>query len=399
MKIRTKKSNFLYYGSLILITNNVLYDLMIFKYIRALLLGAVCLFYGWKKRKKIFKNLGKGNYWIYLFLIWEFISTRMHKLDVLSFIGSSLTIILIMFLTLSQTSETFENYIRCVYLFSVSFLGINAFIMLVVPNGLDSFSNGWGWSSYKYLSGQTLNMFLLLIIPYLLGNIMNNIENMKNTSKYAAINNIIYLTYVFLYLFWIPKTETTAGFVCLLLLIANIVFNNKRFDFKLPLYLVAVFMVVSTAGIVFSDFLLSNQFVQFFVEKILHKTITFTGRTEIWAKAIIAFRKSPIVGYGVGAQVVTYINGINVNEHNQILHILIEGGVVALILFILSVIIFIKNIRLIQNISIENAFIVSFLCVYLIFFTTALGLAATWEFYLMLMLTMLITDRKIGIRL
>lgn len=399
MKIMVKKSNLLYYVALFLITNNILYDFTVFKYIRAFLLSVLCLYYGLKKGKIIFRNSEMGTYCIYLFLIWEFFSTSLNKLDILSFIGSSLTIVLIIFLTLSQTAKSLVNYIRCIYFFTVFFLGINAFIMLFMPNGLTSFSNGWGWSSYKYLSGQTLNMFLLLIIPYLVGNVLKIIEGTKDISKYMFINNVLYLWYIFLYLVWIPKSETTAGFVCLILLLANITLNKKIFNFKLSMLLTVIFMLISTIGIVFSDFLLSNKLVQFFVEKILHKTITFTGRTEIWVKAISAFHEKPITGYGVGAQVVKYINGIGVNEHNQILHILIEGGIIALLFFGLSVVLFIKNICLIKNVSIKNTIIVSFLCIYLIFFTTALGLAAIWEFYFMLIITREITDRRLGIKL
>ncbi|MBQ7784461.1 MAG: O-antigen ligase family protein, partial [Oscillospiraceae bacterium] len=76
-------------------------------------------------------------------------------------------------------------------------------------------------------------------------------------------------------------------------------------------------------------------YFSYIIEDVLHKNITFTGRTDIWDISINLIKRSPIIGYGVyeGHGFVFY-RGQYYYSHNAILEILIQGGAIALIFFI-----------------------------------------------------------------
>lgn len=387
--MKIKKENLLYYIALFLMTNNILYDIAAIKYIRAVLLLLLCAYYSKKKKHDLRENID-----IALFLLVELLSTVINHRDIVSCVGSILVVVLTVSMTLCQSSETMKSFLMCVYKYSVAFIALNEIVMFVAPNGLFSFSNGWGWTSYNYLCGQTLNLFLLLIIPFLVGNIL---RFKYGIVKCHTINIKIYVCAIFLYLVWIPKSETTAGVICIVLAVSQLCFRQrvgkKKIQLKFSARFMFLLMIFMTSGIVFSNFLLSNIVVKFFIESVLHKTINFTGRTEIWSKAINSFIKKPLIGYGVGAQVVHYIDGILVNEHNQFLHILIEGGLVAFGGFLFIVIRYINTTAKIREDRINNVLVIAFLCAYLFFFTAAFGMAASWEFYFMAVLVR-VMERK-----
>lgn len=83
-------------------------------------------------------------------------------------------------------------------------------------------------------------------------------------------------------------------------------------------------------------FRLQNLFA-FFIEGVLHKGLSFTGRTEIWDRAITMILNSPFLGYGLGRQGKVYRlrKGKYYHAHNVFLEVLVEGGVFSLIAYVL----------------------------------------------------------------
>ena len=70
-----------------------------------------------------------------------------------------------------------------------------------------------------------------------------------------------------------------------------------------------------------------------FVERILRKQITLSGRTLCWDRFYQLFRDSPFLGYGVGATIRTPIEVLS-HAHNMWFQMLFVGGVAALVLFL-----------------------------------------------------------------
>ena len=70
----------------------------------------------------------------------------------------------------------------------------------------------------------------------------------------------------------------------------------------------------------------------FFIEGVLHKGLSFTGRTDIWDEAIAMFLLSPFLGYGYTStgKVYRLVKGKYYHAHNAFLEILVEGGLGAM---------------------------------------------------------------------
>lgn len=92
------------------------------------------------------------------------------------------------------------------------------------------------------------------------------------------------------------------------------------------------------AGMFFSIvlFRLQNLFA-FFIEDVLHKGLSFTGRTDIWDKAIKLFLEAPFLGHGIAqtGKVYRLSKHKYYHAHNVFLQVLVEGGVFSLISFLM----------------------------------------------------------------
>lgn len=72
----------------------------------------------------------------------------------------------------------------------------------------------------------------------------------------------------------------------------------------------------------------------FIIEDLLHKNITFTGRTDIWDIAIMLIKRSPVLGYGVyEGHGLIFTRGHFYYAHNAVLEVLLQGGVISLIFY------------------------------------------------------------------
>lgn len=80
----------------------------------------------------------------------------------------------------------------------------------------------------------------------------------------------------------------------------------------------------------------NNETISRFVEEVLGKDMTFTGRTEMWDAALHVITRSPIWGYGYVDRE-WYLSNMStraIGAHNYILNNLILGGITALLLYI-----------------------------------------------------------------
>lgn len=85
-----------------------------------------------------------------------------------------------------------------------------------------------------------------------------------------------------------------------------------------------------------------QKYFEWLIVDILHKDLTLSNRTYIWASAIANILKKPILGYGTTSGGRLSINRISIGlrtitffSHNVFLEILIQGGIVAMVFFVL----------------------------------------------------------------
>lgn len=89
---------------------------------------------------------------------------------------------------------------------------------------------------------------------------------------------------------------------------------------------------------------LQNYF-SYFIEDVLEKSLTLTGRTLLWDITLAYIKRNPVLGYGIETTVVRGLkNGKGANHpfslhaHDRILEILYRGGIILLIIQIIILI-------------------------------------------------------------
>ena len=81
------------------------------------------------------------------------------------------------------------------------------------------------------------------------------------------------------------------------------------------------------------------------IQEVLHKDLTFSGRTYIWEMCLGMISRHPIIGYGnFNNGWIIMWHGINRNAHNLFFDILIQGGIVLLLGYLTMVFTVLKTI-------------------------------------------------------
>lgn len=106
---------------------------------------------------------------------------------------------------------------------------------------------------------------------------------------------------------------------------------------KIGLYgLFALFIFFQVFVVFNGNGLENNETARYIIEDVLHKDITFTGRTFMWDSALHSIAGSPIWGWGFVDQqwYMSHMSSFAYGPHNFILSILINGGILLLGLYI-----------------------------------------------------------------
>lgn len=76
------------------------------------------------------------------------------------------------------------------------------------------------------------------------------------------------------------------------------------------------------------------------IEGVLHKSLTFTLRTDVWDGVMSLMAQKPLLGYGLSLRGHLEFNGfVYAHPHNELLSVLLAGGFVCLILYILFLVV------------------------------------------------------------
>ncbi|MDG0030624.1 O-antigen ligase family protein [Priestia sp. Y58] len=125
-------------------------------------------------------------------------------------------------------------------------------------------------------------------------------------------------------------SESGTGIVISFLAILFVVLPKKYFPSFTTYfwtYIVAFFTIVvfRLQELLFGDFIIN----------VLHKDMTFTGRTYIWDLVLNLIKKSWLIGYGRGNQIISQ-HFANLNEtHNGLLEIMMYSGILGVLFFLI----------------------------------------------------------------
>ncbi len=106
-------------------------------------------------------------------------------------------------------------------------------------------------------------------------------------------------------------------------------------NFKLPLWPFVVFAIALNVFVLFIYTAGTFPFIDFFIEKFLRRSTSFTERVVIWQEAMRMIREKPLIGYGFRPVIGVANSSADsfIHAHNQLLQRLTATGIIGLITF------------------------------------------------------------------
>lgn len=216
-------------------------------------------------------------------------------------------------------------------------ISLNFFVFLLYPDGIFKTSN--------YHSGHILgddNAMVYVMLPGSVVAVCNSLYR-HNRVTFGAWMCII------MSLFCVQSVWAASGFLSMYLFVALLIIILCRGRLSPRLMLMGLFSVILL--VIFG---LSNPYIGAFIENTLDKDITLTGRTLLWASAIIDISQSPFLGYGgyfhFGEYYIHSVNDFNYYPcHTPYLQIILDGGLTLFFVFVVLVISAFENVRKNKN--------------------------------------------------
>lgn len=160
--------------------------------------------------------------------------------------------------------------------------------------------------------------------------------------------------------------------------------KQKKYDIaRMRNYFAVIVFVFCT--VVLTQTLLTNPWVEYFITKILHKTIMLSGRLVIWENVMKVVHQNLLIGIGTRTAEynVMLFGGIRAasDAHNFYLEFMVEGGLVAVALQILM---FIQMTRILDQYRVYKEISVlagGLFTMMLIFITENTTITLLWIFF------------------
>ena len=164
----------------------------------------------------------------------------------------------------------------------------------------------------------------------------------------------------------VHSSTSTVG---LILLVALFFLVRRGVKFNIYFMLggnLALFLIMVVYRLQISGF-------KYFIENVLHKTVTLTGRDVLWDMALFYIRKQPWLGYGLYASNPTGFSTFgeewSLYAHNQYLQELFDGGLIQLGLYIILLLIICRRLNKYRNGMLAQCMIVTLFALNVMFIT------------------------------
>lgn len=302
-----------------------------------------------------------------LFVVWKILAAAVCFLFVISYMWSSSRmpklIFLVLLFEISIIVSTLLNHgdLMRALIDSVSIVSFTALIVLGIKNNGSSMIH-----QMSRLLGVLLIANLISVVLFPEGLSADMYTNPENPLYFMVIDNgsALFLTFCIL-IFAIDglisygtvkadgkililcavinallsKSATaifTVALICIALLFILISDFSKHQN---PAILFAVYIAVFIYLMTMQDNIVS----EFILEKIFNRSANFTGRYYLWESAINMIKAQPWFGYGRSAQDYISAWGGYFSSHNYVLETLLQGGVIALTFFVMTVVFAIRK--------------------------------------------------------
>jgi O-antigen ligase len=272
------------------------------------------------------KRISKIIVLISLFMILVLFSTIINNGSYYSAIINVITVLTLSLLVDFGINYDLKPFLNAFEFFLFFLVLVNFLTIVIYPNGLyPSISDGFRTMSNWFLGYK--NNHILFIMPSILISLINSYlkSNHMRLKDYLLII-ISILTLVL--------NKSSTGIVGIALIIFMIAITSLVKDGKL-LNIVSYFIayIISFFSIVI--FRIQNVFYYLIVE-VLHKDITFTGRTYIWDYVMEFIKEKPLFGYGIEDSIYRLNKTAywrSYHAHDQILEVIYKTGFIGLFFY------------------------------------------------------------------
>ncbi|WP_367924251.1 O-antigen ligase family protein [uncultured Ruthenibacterium sp.] len=297
-----------------------------FNFLRVLSAGAILVLYF--TRRKI-------NLPVLVLLIWKgwLLLTTLFNLDrgadIYTFLIRTVPDVAV-FLLCSYMVVNLPNLIRALMMLGEMLIYSNLVTILLFPDGLyhtDRFFQNWllGYRNQFFSSFLVFGLAAFLYYRYVGGWVR---PAMLLAAIYASLLLVdsatsIFAISVFLFLSLVTMRFGVKMFNSVVLTCCNMI----------AFFLLVIFRILDMFSFIIVD--------------MLHRNTTLTGRTILWDGLYDIIGRQPIIGYGVmgGDQTSELLNQTwATHAHNLLLQCLLEGGIVALVLFVVFNVLLIKKL-------------------------------------------------------
>lgn len=235
----------------------------------------------------------------------------------------------------------------CLALFAVNFL-----TEIIYSNGIPSITV-YGDSKYYFLGN--VNTTIRKVYPGICCSVLIGLKRNKKITWGTAF---FALGLIYQFLFRYHGATTIVAVTLLTLWIAFSERIAKHIRTVYPVILgVLVYVEITIV------FLPSKTDLILFISKLFGKTITFSGRTSIWDKALTQIANSPIFGYGIQeSQKLNEMIGNRFSAHNYFLDLLFQRGMIGLVLYLILIIMPVFLLKRTKTISQYTYVLIGFSC-------------------------------------
>ena len=267
------------------------------------------------------KKLSRIMLFITLYQVSLFFSTVINSGNYWRLLVSCGTIISFCMITELAVKKNCQLYFKSILNIYIPLSDLNLFIVVMFPQGIareDYYGNVY------YLLGSR-NGSSPLFIPLL---IFSYIYSGMSNKKYTPMT--LFFTIIVSASILLTWSATGVAGLAMIILFVLLIYGRKISQLFNSLTLSVMYIAAFFGIIVFR-----LQYVfSFIIEKMLHKSITFTGRTDIWDIALKLIKNSPIFGYGVyEGHGLIFVRGQYYYAHNAVLEVLLQGGAVSLFFY------------------------------------------------------------------
>ncbi|MBU3111065.1 O-antigen ligase family protein [Clostridium lacusfryxellense] len=216
-----------------------------------------------------------------------------------------------------------ELIIKTFYKLTLFYIILTDIIMITMPNLYMQYGG-------YYLTGNKFNvsyLHLQLIVLF--------VQKCKIEKKFKLYEKSIFVVLSILTFRITIFVNCSTGMIGLILLLLLLIFSKKMLCKANTILFV---LIVSSSFLFLYSDVLSNQYVQYFIENVLHKSITLTGRMNIYTSLFSMLKNQFLFGYGFGSSYEVCTRLISaVNTQNGLLECILEQGIISTCLLLILI--------------------------------------------------------------